>query len=57
VDSLLGDASKAKKILGWEPKISFQEMICEMIKADLLDAMRDQLCKESGFKVHEFGNE
>jgi GDPmannose 4,6-dehydratase len=57
VDMLLGDASKAKKILGWEPKISFQEMVSEMIRNDLAEAMRDQLCKESGFKVHEFGSE
>jgi len=57
VDMLLGDASKAKKILGWEPKISFQEMVSEMIRNDLAEAMRDQLCKESGFKVHEFGGE
>jgi GDPmannose 4,6-dehydratase len=57
VDTLLGDASKAKQILGWEPKISFREMISEMVRNDLAEAMRDQLCKESGFKVHEFGSE
>ena len=35
VDLLLGDASKAKEILGWEPKISFKKMIKEMVKNDL----------------------
>lgn len=35
VDILLGDASKAKKELGWEPKVSFQEMVEEMVEADL----------------------
>jgi len=36
VDLLLGDASKAKRVLGWEPKISLEEMICEMVDADLV---------------------
>jgi GDPmannose 4,6-dehydratase len=57
VDELLGDATKARRILGWEPKISFSEMISTMVKADLEEAMKDQLCKESGFKVHNYSNE
>ena len=35
VESLLGDASKAKKELGWEPKISFEELVKEMVEKDL----------------------
>ncbi len=35
VESLIGDASKAKKILGWEPKISFEELVKEMVDEDL----------------------
>jgi GDPmannose 4,6-dehydratase len=35
VDVLLGDASKAKATLGWEPQISLEEMIVEMVEADL----------------------
>ena len=35
VESLLGDASKAKKELGWEPKISFEELVKEMVEEDL----------------------
>ena len=35
VESLLGDASKAKKELGWEPKISFKELVKEMVEKDL----------------------
>lgn len=35
VDVLLGDSSKARRMLGWEPKISLEEMICEMVDADL----------------------
>ena len=51
VDELLGDASKARKGLGWEPRISFEEMISTMVKADLEEASRDQLCKDSGYRV------
>jgi GDPmannose 4,6-dehydratase len=51
VDELLGDASKARKTLGWEPRISFEEMVTMMVKSDLEEAQRDQLCKESGFKI------
>ena len=35
VESLIGDASKAKKILGWEPKISFESLVREMVEEDL----------------------
>ena len=35
VDLLIGDASKAKQILGWEPKVRFQELVCMMVDADL----------------------
>jgi GDPmannose 4,6-dehydratase len=57
VDELLGDASKARRVLGWEPKISFQEMISTMVKADLEEASRDQLCKDSGYRVLNYSNE
>jgi GDPmannose 4,6-dehydratase len=57
VDELLGDASKARKVLGWEPRISFEEMISTMVKADLDEASRDQLCKDSGYRVLNYSNE
>jgi len=57
VDELLGDASKARKVLGWEPRISFEEMISSMVKADLEEASRDQLCKDSGYRVLNYSNE
>ena len=57
VDELLGDASKAKTNLGWEPKISFQEMVSTMVKADLEEASRDQLCKDSGYRVLNYTGE
>ena len=51
VESLLGDASKAKKKLGWEPKISFAELVEEMIKEDLEIAQRDAIVAKEGFRV------
>jgi GDPmannose 4,6-dehydratase len=57
VDELLGDASKARRVLGWEPSISFEEMISTMVKADLEEASRDQLCKDSGYRVLNYHNE
>jgi len=57
VDELLGDASKARKVLGWDPRISFEEMISTMVKADLEEASRDQLCKDSGYRVFNYSNE
>jgi GDPmannose 4,6-dehydratase len=50
VDTLLGDASKAKRKLGWEPKISFEELVSEMVREDLKLAERDSLCEREGFK-------
>ena len=35
VDLLIGDASKAKQTLGWEPKVSFEELVTMMVEADL----------------------
>jgi GDPmannose 4,6-dehydratase len=54
VETLLGDSSKAKNKLGWEPKISFQDLVKEMILADLKEAKRDKLCSEKGFDVFNF---
>jgi len=49
VDFLLGDSSKAKEDLGWEPKISFQEMINEMLIYDLEQSRRSSILKKEGF--------
>jgi GDPmannose 4,6-dehydratase len=35
VDHLVGDASKARRTLGWEPRVSFEELVCMMVDADL----------------------
>lgn len=54
VESLLGDASKAHKKLGWKPKITFEEMVNEMIQEDLKSAERDALVKKNGFPVYDY---
>ena len=51
VDELLGDASKARAKLGWSPKISFEDLVREMVEADLKEAVRDHLCENAGFEV------
>jgi GDPmannose 4,6-dehydratase len=54
VESLLGDPTRAKAKLGWEPKISFEALVKEMIHADLHEAKRDALMKQNGFNVAEY---
>jgi GDPmannose 4,6-dehydratase len=49
VETLLGDPSKAKNILGWKPRISFDEMVREMVTADLHEAARNAICNRNGF--------
>jgi GDPmannose 4,6-dehydratase len=51
VETLLGDPSKAKKLLGWVPEITVEEMCAEMVAHDLDQAKQKTLLKEHGFKV------
>ena len=54
VDSLLGDSSKARDKLGWKAKISFEEMVSEMMDRDIEIAKRDCLVQKHGFKSLNF---
>lgn len=54
VATLLGDPRKAKEKLGWVPKITLEEMVAEMVAADLHEAERDEMCKTQGFKVFNY---
>ena len=54
VGTLLGDASKAKKILGWEPKTSFAELVQEMIKEDLRMSQLDATIAKEGHQVFNY---
>jgi len=49
VETLLGDPSKAQKLLGWVPEITAHEMCVEMVRADLLEAKKYALLKKNGF--------
>jgi len=51
VDTLLGDPTKAKEKLGWEPEITVQEMCAEMVRDDLKEAKRHALLKQHGMDV------
>jgi GDPmannose 4,6-dehydratase len=49
VDTLQGDASKARTKLGWRPRVSFRELVAEMAKEDLREAERSRLVKQHGY--------
>ena len=51
VDSLLGDAGKARRQLGWEPRTTVAELVREMVDADLAAARKYALVKSSGFRA------
>ena len=53
VDSLLGDARKARRTLGWRPKTTFKQLVDEMVAADLEEAQKEQHLKNGGFRVRE----
>lgn len=52
VELLLGDATKAKTMLGWQPKVTFPELIAMMVKTDIEQAKRDLLCQKHGYRVY-----
>jgi len=54
VETLLGDASKARSKLGWTPKISFEELVTEMVREDLKSAERDEVVRKHGYPVHSY---
>ena len=51
VETLLGDATKARDKLGWKPKISFAQLVNDMVHSDLDIAKRDLLIHKSGYKI------
>ncbi|MDR0934623.1 MAG: GDP-mannose 4,6-dehydratase [Burkholderiaceae bacterium] len=53
VETLLGDARKAREKLGWKPKTSFDELVKEMVREDLNNARRDKLVVNHGYTVYE----
>ncbi|HKU72156.1 MAG TPA: GDP-mannose 4,6-dehydratase [Burkholderiales bacterium] len=53
VDTLLGDASKARARLGWRPRIGFEELVGEMVREDYRSAQKDNMVKRHGYRVLE----
>jgi len=51
VDLLVGDASKAREKLGWKPEHTLEELVKEMIAADMVEARRDELLKQHHYKI------
>jgi len=54
VETLLGDPSKAKAKLGWEPKTTLRELVAEMVQSDYTSARRDSLVKLAGFQAYDY---
>jgi len=54
VETLLGDPSKAKSKLGWVPKVTFKELVAEMVREDLKAAERDELVKRHGYGAFDY---
>jgi GDPmannose 4,6-dehydratase len=54
VETLLGDPSKARQRLGWEPRISFSKLVAEMMSEDLKFAQRDELVRGHGYKTMDY---
>ena len=54
VETLLGDPSYAHTRLGWKPTVTFEQLIKEMVEADLVLAERDKLVKRHGFSAYEY---
>ena len=54
VEELLGDPTKARKKLGWKPKVAFKELVAEMMREDLKSAERDALVKRHGYSAYDY---
>ena len=54
VETLLGDPTKAKQKLGWTPKITFDELVAEMVREDYKSVQRDELVKKHGYQAMDY---
>ena len=54
METLLGDSTKAKEKLNWAPKISFIELVKEMVMSDLKEAERDHLWQSKGYSTYNY---
>jgi GDPmannose 4,6-dehydratase len=54
VETLLGDPSKAREKLGWVAKTPLKDLCAEMVRSDLRDAEKDELCKREGYRIYHY---
>ena len=54
VETLLGDSSYARERLGWKASVRFEDLVKEMVEADLLSTERDQLVKKHGYDAYDY---
>jgi GDPmannose 4,6-dehydratase len=54
VETLLGDATRAREKLGWTPQITFEALVHEMVESDFVSAQRDHLVKQAGYNAYDF---
>jgi len=54
VENLLGDPSKAQRMLGWTPRTTLRELVREMVSADFASAERDSLVRSAGFQAYDY---
>jgi GDPmannose 4,6-dehydratase len=57
VESLLGDATRARLKLGWKPRVGFRELVAEMVQQDYSAAQRDELVKQHGHRPYDYHHE
>jgi GDPmannose 4,6-dehydratase len=53
VETLLGDAGKAHERLGWRPSVTFDELVYDMVHADVENAVRDDVLRAEGYVIRE----
>ncbi|MCG3144921.1 MAG: GDP-mannose 4,6-dehydratase [Gammaproteobacteria bacterium] len=54
VDTLLGDPTRAREKLGWTAKTTLEQLCSEMVRADLREAEKDELCKREGHRIYHY---
>ncbi|HOW32661.1 MAG TPA: GDP-mannose 4,6-dehydratase, partial [Bacteroidales bacterium] len=54
VELLLGDPSKAKKLLNWQPEFDLKSLVSDMMQSDLKLARKDKYLKDGGFRVNNY---
>ena len=54
VETLLGDPTKAREILGWTPKTTFDQLVVEMVREDLKSAERDEFVRKCGYAIMSY---